>query len=594
MRHYETCGLTQFTAILVFAFSLSLWAGCATEEGPQPVRASTAAAESEDTNPRDTTDARSTGSLRVRVLDILDQPLSSRVEIRPSGMSSKRVELPEGSDTVSIAVGPATVLVYVYDNGVPILVDLHEVEVARDETVEIETRLLEGATGNRPLQAFDQDLDLALDGLEVRVGTDPEDPRSEPGGEVIDWPSPVLSEDGAWYGGDLHAYSHHGAGRESVSELIARAERSGLDFLAITDTNSIASGLDPQFRSQEVVLIPGMEWGEEALGYGLVYAPPNLPPVPDSRAEAQALAIKFQAQGAVFGIAHPLLRERPWQWGLQYYNAVEVWNEGWRHLPPLSLTELNERWLERSERGELVYPIAVASATPFLSGNAQATLFYDMEVTRGVKAAVIAGSRSAGPGTPLAEPATFVYAREKSLHGVLEGLRKGRTFVARDLDGPRVEFQVDVFADRKIDVGLGGIIPMNRMSRFVIGIEGAKGARLEVLLNGSPIKTRPIESDRLFYSMEETPEVFAAYRVRIVGPPDSQEGYGYNQVLAMTSPIYAQAYVVDSESAPGDAWIDIENAWQDPASLNDFPQAFIDESNIRTLQPGMPLSPESR
>jgi hypothetical protein len=525
-------------------------------------------------------------SFSVQIRDILGQPLKSRVRlVDANGALLARFEAPEGTGSFSFRAGRYTALVDVYDDGVPILVHVAPLDLSGSGTGSIEVSVLEGS-GSRNLAQFDRDLDLALDSLEAEQGTDPEDARSTPGSSVYTWASPVLSDKGGWYGGELHAYSKYGPGSESVARLIRRAESTGLDFLAIADPGSVAAALDPDFTSQKLVLIPAYEWGTDELGSVLVFAPDEVFARDVSRTEAQALAVRLQARGGLFSIAHPASPDRPWNWGLNYFNGVEVWWRDWRRLRPIGLANLSDEWRSRDEEGDFKYPIAVAAATRGLSGNGQATIFYDIATTHGMKAAVTAGTGSKGRKERLGSPVTFVYAREKSLNGMLEGIRKGRTYVSKSIDGPFIEFQADILSDDQIDVGMGGIIPINVKSRFIAGVSGAKGAQLEVLMNGYPIRSQPIESDKLTMSFEDVPNAFGAYRMRIVDSPDKREGYGFSEVLAMSSPIYAQSYFVEGGPDAGrDGWIEVPSNYREPRPGDEFDPSTLDPSQVVTLNP---------
>jgi len=508
-------------------------------------------------------------TLQVHVSNILDVDLPGKVVLHSLQRESHReVALPSGRITFEHAPGAYDAYTYIYEDDVPFLVDVQTLELRSEQTTALRVEVLEGSSGNRPIAAFDQDFDQALDRVELQVGTAHDDARSIPGVPAYDWPTPILNSDGAWYKGELHAHSAHGRGTESVAELIRRAEKLGLDFLAITDRNTLASTSDPAYKSNSLVLVPGMEWGNDNRGVALIYAPGSFPEQTDSIAQAQAMAIRVQAQGGIFAIAHPVYPGAAWQWGINYANAVETWCRPWRSIRPISLDQLDQRWRERRD-GKLVHSLAVAAATQGFSANAQSTLYWDLELVRGAKAGVIAGSNSDDPKVPLGAPVTYVYGREKSLLGILEGLRMGRTFVSRDLDGPTIEFQADVLADGSVEVGMGGIIPINRSSRLIIGIEGAKGARMDILLNGYPIRSRPIDTDKLFYSTTQQPDAFAVYRVRIVRAAQ-EPGYGPTELLAMSSPIYAQSYVVEEGQDAAQGWVQIDNEWEDPRSWEGF------------------------
>ena len=65
-----------------------------------------------------------------------------------------------------------------------------------------------------------------------------------------------------WYKGDLHLHSNHSDGKVSVAEIVAAAEKAGLDFIAITEhTNkNVRQWNDPAYRSRRMTLLYGAEW----------------------------------------------------------------------------------------------------------------------------------------------------------------------------------------------------------------------------------------------------------------------------------------------------------------------------------------------
>ncbi len=474
--------------------------------------------------------------------------------------------------------------VYAYDGGVPILVHQQNITLSTTETPTIAVSVLEGSAGNRSLSAFDGDFDLVLDRVEVELGSDPANPRSMPGETAYDWPSPVLNDRGGWYRGELHAQSKYGAGTEGVADLIRRAEAARLDFLAIADPNTLAAAQDPAFKSNKLVLIPAVEWRHPQLGSALVLAPGSLPVADAARAEAQALALRLQAQGGIVAVAHPAHPGQQWQWGLNYYNAVEVWFGGWRATQPMNVGDLSEETRKRLENGDYAYPIAAAAAMNVLSANGQATLYYDIETTRGVRAAMIAGSGSVGRKQVLGSPLTYVWAKEKSMNGILDGIRRGRTFVTSGTEGPFIEFMADVNNDGTIDAGSGGIVPVNTKSLFRVGVENAEGAHVEILFNGYPIRSRRIEAKRFLFSVADEPGGPGVYRARVTMAP-KKDGYGPSEVLAMSSPIYAHSYLVNEKSGDTkDGWVNVESNWEDPSTVQVFDPEALDSSQVITLQ----------
>ena len=482
--------------------------------------------------------------MRVEITNGLGQGLDARLQLLDEyGLPPLTHEVNGGQLEATVPVGRYRAYMYVYDNGAPVLVGVYSLTLAEDQQSLLQETLLEGTSGNLSIRDFDFDGDLAIDRVELECGTDPEDATSTPGRPTLRYAPQQLSTEAGWYCGDMHVHSRHGRGAESVAELVRRAEKSGLDFIAVTDRGTMAGVVDTTFPTASVVVVPGMEWGNDDQGYALIYGPATHPDPPGSREEAQAECIRVQAQGGLFAIAHPCFPTAPWLWGLSYVNAIEVWCRDWRAVPPLQLSQLSEA-LKLRDEGKLVHSLAAAAARSELVGvsaNEQAQYFWDCELNRGLMACAIGGSNSASPQTPLGRPLTWVYAREKSLAGILEGLRLGRTYVSCAPGGPELFFSIEVEGDTKRNVGIGGVAPINLDLQLVVGAKRAKGKKLQVLENGRPIRTVPIEGDSVVIRFTRHPESPSAFRIRVIGKPEGKhKGLGDLEIYALSSPIYAQ------------------------------------------------------
>jgi hypothetical protein len=231
---------------------------------------------------------------------------------------------------------------------------------------------------------------------------------------------------------------------------------------------------------------------------------------------------------------------------------------------------LSEDWTERYE-GKLIHSIGVAAATTGLSANGQAAIYWEEELKRGLKACAIGGSGTSSPAVPMASPVTYVYAIEKSAAGILAGLRCGRTFVSSGLNGPKLRFVADVLKDGKIDVNIGGVAPTGVDIQFEAGVDNAKGKKLQIICNGSPIMTKVIESDSFIHRFDQKPEEYSVYWIRVIDTP-KEEGFGMIDVLALSSPIYAddiaqEILLKHPEVEPGKAWIDVKRDPNEPQEM---------------------------
>lgn len=506
------------------------------------------------------------GLLDIDVTDVVGKYWRARVDLLNIDDGKRyRFDFPEGKGEKKVPTGNFRAYIFAYDNGVPVMVQIKDITVKENQSVFLPITLLEGTSGPLVLRDFDGDCDLVLDRVEIESGTDPYNPLDVPGKKTIPVENKVILNKPGWYKGELCCFSKYSIGSETVGELIKRAEKENLDFLAITDVNTLRSIEDPEYRSDKLVLIPAMKWGNDSMGYALVYCPRTPLDTPTTIPEAQAECLRVQAQGGIFAIAHPCFPVGFWRWGLSYVNAIQVWCREWRAIPPLSIDKLDD-WIKEKKDGKFVYSLAAAvneSKIASVSANSQASRFWDYEIARGAMVCGIAGSHSSSPSVPLGRPITYVRAENKSLGAILEGLRLGRTYVSSGVNGPKLSFMADSLADNKIDVSIGGIVPLGIDVRFEAIVADAMGKKLEVLFNGRPIVTKIIESDNFIVRFTDKPIRSGAYRLRVIGPPENSKGFGDIEVYAMTSPIYAQDITPEilwrlPKFDPKKAWIEIK------------------------------------
>ena len=352
MRRFPIYSNTSLIYALVLSFSAAVWAQ--SDKKPQTTISEERASES--------------GMVEIDVSDIVGRPLHTVVEFVDSrGSLVRSVEFPSGIGETSLPRGRYEAHVSVAHMGALFLVEVKPIQVSGQEAAYLLVSLAEGSA-NLGLHEFDRDTDLVIDRVELAVGTDPDDPKSLPGHETLEWPSPVLSSDAGWYVGDLHTFTDASIGSESVSKLVSRAERSKLDFLAITDRNTLAHTRDRGYRSNSVVLIPAMEWGTDDSGYALILKPGTVPRPANGDLHAQTVLDRVVQQGGVFAPAHPCFPTSPWLRTIGYFNAVEVWCREWRMIPPLTPRALPEHLLATSE-SKLLYPVARAAQSSLHSAK---------------------------------------------------------------------------------------------------------------------------------------------------------------------------------------------------------------------------------
>jgi hypothetical protein len=279
---------------------------------------------------------------------------------------------------------------------------------------------------------------------------------------------------GVWLSGDLHVhttYSHDSWGGpgddeptdpteyytlgQSVTEDFALALVRGLDFLAITDHNNVRSQGDPGWGFGGVLGIPAYE--NSLHGHGQMLGATRVYDNGDSSPEAvRAMEEALHADGGLLQANHPTDPRWDYDYEQVPVDTVEVWNLPWFYQAP--------------------FPAA---------GDHDAMLRFGTDLLdRGAHVAFTGGSDSHWKSTVAAQgpgqPTTWVYAADRSVAGVLAGLRAGHTaisFQPPNLGGPRV------FLEGKVD-GLWSAMPGDQLAPGTplrVRVEGAPGATLAVL-----------------------------------------------------------------------------------------------------------------
>ena len=146
------------------------------------------------------------------------------------------------------------------------------------------------------------------------VEPEPAAPRPVRGprpGELRAFPAPPGMR---WYAGDFHAHTLHSDGSLSIRQLAARAAGAGLDFLAVTDHNTVSHhphlpGVSAEYG---ISLLPGQEV-TTARGHANAYG--NIPWV-DFRRHPQHWVDAVSSNGGLLSINHPVDGDCSWQWNL--------------------------------------------------------------------------------------------------------------------------------------------------------------------------------------------------------------------------------------------------------------------------------------
>ncbi len=142
-----------------------------------------------------------------------------------------------------------------------------------------------------------------------------------------------------WYRGDLQSHTYHSDAKGSPQQLVDKARALGLDFLAITDHNTISHhAFLAQAAQDELLLIPGQEvttyyghmnvWGTDRWCDFRA----------GSSADMAAIIELAHSAGGVCSINHPKTGGPAWEYSTDLdVQAMEVWQGPWPHRNEESL-----------------------------------------------------------------------------------------------------------------------------------------------------------------------------------------------------------------------------------------------------------------
>ena len=259
-----------------------------------------------------------------------------------------------------------------------------------------------------------------------------------------------------WLAGDLHAHTVHSDGGATVPELARLAVERGLDFLAVTDHNTISHHVElaPAAARYGITLLPGQEVTTDA-GHANVLGDVGWV---DFRDTPDDWLVHARQRGGIMSVNHPIAGHVSWLHAMHGRPPlVEVWHWSW----------LDQHWTT-----PLAWWLAWDPAAIPVGGS---------------------DWHSPGPHASLGSPTTWVECEGTGPDAVLDGLRAGRVAISAGRDGPvllrRDGELVAVDADGTILTGPDG--PCARISGALATVPGAAGCHRLCDTTGATLALTP-------------------------------------------------------------------------------------------------------
>jgi hypothetical protein len=268
---------------------------------------------------------------------------------------------------------------------------------------------------------------------------------------------PTLAPKGpGWYRGDLHSHTDHSDARQSVAELVASARQAALDFIFLTDHNTL-SGLPEMYAAarDDLLTLGGVElttfWGHALCLGAREWVDWRVRP---GSGDMARIATERYERGQLFIIAHPQAVGDPACTGCTWRypemlpgtaRLVEIWNGPWA-----------------SE-----------------SSNEQAlSLWYDW-LNQGLHLVATAGTDTHTIRDYAANPGfNCIYAAERSETALLQALAAGHLYLSA---GPRLTFTAQTADGQQAMLGDTIRQPANLRITWA---DCPTDARLRVVANG--------------------------------------------------------------------------------------------------------------
>jgi len=324
-----------------------------------------------------------------------------------------------------------------------------------------------------------------------------------------DAPGPTVRGGPGWFAGDLHSHSGHSDGRTTTrsrttvsvppGRVFDAARAAGLDFIALTDHNSIAQWLDVdrlQPYYDDLLLLHAREITTYE-GHANAIGEQRFHDFRVGEMTVKDVLASPADEGAFVSINHPLSP-----------GGEQCMGCRWEHVDAGTLSH--------------VQGIEVLNGTTRTGSQAGWPFWADL-LNRGYRLTAVGGSDEHTPEESndrrIGTPTTVVFASELSEHAILAGLKSGRVYIrTHGPDGPRLEFFAESGGRR---YEMGGVVPAAVRVTLHANVSVAPGQRVTWIRNGSTVGESDIRDtgDVLFESDTKSGDWFSLVIKDVEGDP---------------------------------------------------------------------------
>ncbi len=334
-------------------------------------------------------------------------------------------------------------------------------------------------------------------------------PAPEPA--ALAWPLPAVQRALRWYRGDLHCHSNHSEAMGTLADLCGAAREQGLDFLAVTEHNTVSHyRLLGQFRTSDFLPIAGEEITTYH-GHANVWGADRWVDFRCQRDADLARVISVaHAAGGLFSANHPKTNGPPWLFGTFVgIDCLEVWQGPWF----LSNYQSLARWDELLRSGQRVVGVGGSDQHQPAAGEAS--------------------------WHRVGQPTTWVYAPALEPAAILAGIKAGHVFISAGPAGPIVDLQATVDGQKAM-MGDALAVDGRQDVHLAVHVLGAEGLILRLVGPKGILAETPIADDDRMFEHNLSTRVSTYVRAEVSRPLDPAEANEPAALMlaALSNPIH--------------------------------------------------------